>query len=172
MGLDVSRGSVARVGRLFGIGSGQAGYKEGRNMRRTALLPAMALLLAAGVPAWADHSHSTGINCSDFATQEDAQAYFNLHAGDPEGLDGPIGPSFAGIQNVACEDLPHRVATTLLVGATDVTSNIAPQTRILVGAEAQTRIVSITPLTATVDGTSNSAVPGNATTGRTLALTG
>lgn len=78
------------------------------------------------VPAWANHSQSTGINCSNFAFQEDAQAYFNLHPGDPEGLDGPIGAAFSGIQNVACEDLPRRgssvTTTTTTAPATTTTS--------------------------------------------------
>lgn len=81
----------------------------------------LAIIGLWAVPAWANHSQSTGINCSNFAFQEDAQAYFNLHPGDPEGLDGPPGPAFAGIQNVACEDLPHRPATTTTTVVTTTT---------------------------------------------------
>lgn len=92
-------------------------------MRRRILLGA-AVLAVLGMwvlPAWADHSQSTGINCSNFTYQEDAQAYFNLHPGDPEGLDGPPGAAFDGIQNVACEALPHRPATTTTASTTTTT---------------------------------------------------
>ncbi len=82
-------------------------------MRRTlAGVAMMAWLLLAAAPAVADHRVSTGINClTHFSFQEEAQAYFEAHPGDPEGLDGPPGPAFAGVQGVACEELPRRGPT-------------------------------------------------------------
>lgn len=99
-------------------------------MKRILVLAAVLVGVILAAPAWANHSQSTGINCSNFATQEDAQAYFDLHPGDPEGLDGPPGPAFAGIQNVACEELPHRAtttssSTTTVVSTTTTTALVA-----------------------------------------------
>jgi len=48
-------------------------------------------------------------NCSDFKFQESAQAAYDHDTSDPDGLDGPPGPAFSGIEGVACEELPHRV---------------------------------------------------------------
>jgi len=47
-------------------------------------------------------------DCDDFQYQEDAQAVYDRHPGDPYGLDGPIGPASEGTPGVACEDLPHH----------------------------------------------------------------
>lgn len=101
-------------------------------MKRRILLSS-ALVAGLGLwilPAWADHSKPTGINCSNFTSQEDAQAYFELHPGDPEGLDGPIGPAFDGIQNVACEALPHRPATTTTASTTTTSVSTTTTTRV------------------------------------------
>ena len=46
------------------------------------------------------------LNCSNFASQADAQAELRRDPSDPNGLDGPPGPAYEGIQGVACEDLP------------------------------------------------------------------
>ncbi len=46
------------------------------------------------------------LNCSDFATQEDAQEVYDADRTDPFGLDGPRGTAFNGIEGVACESLP------------------------------------------------------------------
>lgn len=67
-------------------------------MRRLLLLAAMcgmALLVAS--PAMAQSGADGGFNCIDFATQEDAQAFFNQDTSDPEGLD-------ADDDGEACED--------------------------------------------------------------------
>jgi hypothetical protein len=47
-------------------------------------------------------------DCSDFATQEEAQAVYDADPSDPSGLDGPIGPDndTRGTPGVACESLP------------------------------------------------------------------
>jgi hypothetical protein len=48
----------------------------------------------------------------DFSSQEEAQAYFDLHPGDPEGLDGPRWPTSSGVPGLACEDRPRQGSTT------------------------------------------------------------
>ncbi len=77
-------------------------------IRRAMWLVVIVAGLVSATPAQADHSRSTGINCLDFRFQEDAQAYFEAHPGDPEGLDGPVGPASAGVPGLACEDRPRR----------------------------------------------------------------
>jgi hypothetical protein len=151
-------------------------------MKRVILVLAIVGLWA--VPAWANHSQSTGINCSNFTFQEDAQAYFDAHPGDPEGLDGPIGAAFSGIQNVACEDLPRRGSSV-----TTTTSTTAPATT------TTTTVVTTTttaPVATAVGGSTGSggaggagapgadgaagasggSVPATASQGRVIALTG
>ncbi len=76
-------------------------------IRRIICMAAVIALATVAAPAQAYH----GLNCPDFDFQEDAQAYFDAHPGDPEGLDGPIGPTSDGVPNVACEDLPSRGST-------------------------------------------------------------
>jgi hypothetical protein len=46
-------------------------------------------------------------DCGDFTYQEDAQAVYNQDTSDPYGLDGLPGEGYAGVQGVACEELPH-----------------------------------------------------------------
>jgi hypothetical protein len=46
------------------------------------------------------------LNCDDFPSQEAAQEALREDPTDPEGLDGPPGAAFSGIQGVACEDNP------------------------------------------------------------------
>ena len=46
-------------------------------------------------------------NCSDFATQEEAQAVYDEDPSDPYGLDGPPGEASAGSSGVVCEELPN-----------------------------------------------------------------
>jgi excalibur calcium-binding domain-containing protein len=60
---------------------------------RRALLPALAVIFLLAFPA----SALADLDCSDFATQEEAQE--NLLPGDPHGLDGDD-------DGVACEELP------------------------------------------------------------------
>lgn len=45
-------------------------------------------------------------DCSDFDTQEEAQAVYEDDTTDPYGLDGPPGPTSSGEPGVACESLP------------------------------------------------------------------
>jgi hypothetical protein len=98
-------------------------------MRRAGLVLVAAALSFLTVPAWANHSVPTGVNCSSFAYQEDAQAYFEQHPGDPEGLDGPPGPTSSGAPGVACEDLPRRgTVTTTTTTSAPSTTTIPPTT--------------------------------------------
>lgn len=45
-------------------------------------------------------------NCSDFDTQEEAQAEYDSDPSDPSGLDGPQSEATDGTPGVACESLP------------------------------------------------------------------
>lgn len=49
------------------------------------------------------------LNCEDFPNQAAAQQALKDDSSDPEGLDGPPGATFTGIQGVACEDLPPPI---------------------------------------------------------------
>lgn len=42
-------------------------------------------------------------NCGDFASQGDAQQAYDYNTNDPNGLDGPVGPTSSGEPGVACE---------------------------------------------------------------------
>ena len=100
-------------------------------MRRAGIVLVAVALSFLTVPAWANHSVPTGVHCSNFAYQEDAQAYFEQHPGDPEGLDGPPGPTSSGIPGVACESLPSRetaTTSTTTTAPTTTTTTIPPTT--------------------------------------------
>ncbi|WP_369053881.1 LGFP repeat-containing protein [Kineococcus terrestris] len=64
-------------------------------------MAAAVLGLGTALPAPAAADHSDDRNCSDFAWQEDAQAWLEAHPGDPDDLDGDD-------DGVACESLPRR----------------------------------------------------------------
>src|SRR5829696_3836054 len=53
----------------------------------------------ACISVYADKAAAQDLNCSDFATQEEAQAELNRNPSDPNNLDGDDDGS-------ACEDLP------------------------------------------------------------------
>jgi hypothetical protein len=55
---------------------------------------------AAAAQSTPDYSSGNNMNCSDFSTQGEAQAYYNAQVGDPDGLD-------ADHDGVACEALPN-----------------------------------------------------------------
>ena len=46
------------------------------------------------------------VNCDDFPNQAAAQQALKDDSSDPQGLAGPPGAAFNGIQGVTCEDLP------------------------------------------------------------------
>ncbi len=78
--------------------NGQVGTKRKWETLKS-LLMALALLALLVAPAAASH----GLNCDNFESQADAQDYLREDPSDPEGLDGPIGPTGAGIEGVACD---------------------------------------------------------------------
>lgn len=47
-------------------------------------------------------------NCDNYDFQEDAQAVYDADTSGPNGLDGPPGEGFTGVEGVACEELPSR----------------------------------------------------------------
>lgn len=67
-----------------------------RSLFLASALLAGALTLLVGAPG---AGAQDALNCSDFATQPDAQAELNADPSDPNGLDGDN-------DGVACEDLP------------------------------------------------------------------
>jgi cobalamin biosynthesis Mg chelatase CobN len=77
-------------------------------------------------------------NCPHFVSQADAQAVYNADPSDPHGLDGNPGPSYTGVQGVACEDHdyvanPGTVTSAMALGTTSqvapaTTSQVAPAT--------------------------------------------
>jgi hypothetical protein len=68
----------------------------------TGLLAGLLLAALPAAPALAGHVGDK--DCSDFAYQQDAQAWLNAHPGDPDGLDGDK-------DGIACESLPSRPVT-------------------------------------------------------------
>ena len=95
----------------------------------------MLVLTAAMVQA----GPAAALNCSDFAYQEDAQAFLDADPTDPEGLDGNDN------DGIACESRPRRgdgvvsttTTTTAAIATTTTTATTAPPAN-------QTRILSIT----------------------------
>ena len=75
-------------------------------MRSPSYLAALAMvtMLVFAPSAFAQDLY----DCADFSYQEDAQAVYDQDTSDPYGLDGLPGEAYAGIQGVACEDLPSR----------------------------------------------------------------
>ena len=68
------------------------------------LVVSAALLALAATPAFAADK-----DCPDFRYQEDAQAYFTSHGGSPSNNFDRLDADHNG---VACEDLPHRPASS------------------------------------------------------------
>lgn len=63
-----------------------------------AALAALSIATLVGAPSAS--AQSNDLNCSDFATQAEAQAEFNRDTSDPNGLDGSDN------DGLACESLP------------------------------------------------------------------
>ncbi len=51
-------------------------------------------------------SEQENLACLEFDSQAEAQQRLEEDPSDPDGLDGPPGEAFTGIEGVACEDLP------------------------------------------------------------------
>ena len=66
--------------------------------------------LAIIIPAPPGAGDVADLNCPDFGTQEDAQAFLDQDRSDPQGLD-------ADGDSIACEDLPRRSSTGETDGA-------------------------------------------------------
>jgi hypothetical protein len=66
----------------------------------------IAVQIVASVLVLASPVSAQEVNCDDFPNQAAAQQALKDDSSDPEGLDGPPGAAFSGIQGVACEDLP------------------------------------------------------------------
>lgn len=66
-------------------------------MKRVMLLVAILGMVMSASPAMAQSGADGGFNCVDFASQAEAQAFFDADPSDPEGLD-------ADSDGQACED--------------------------------------------------------------------
>lgn len=75
----------------------------GRMTSRALFFLGMVLILSGC--GGGDGDHRTEKDCSDFATQEDAQEYFLSNGGSPSNNVDGLDDDHDG---VACESLPHR----------------------------------------------------------------
>jgi hypothetical protein len=66
----------------------------------------LAVLSVASVLVLSSSVLAQEVNCDDFPNQAAAQQALKDDSSDPQGLDGPPGAAFTGIQGVACEELP------------------------------------------------------------------
>jgi Excalibur calcium-binding domain len=90
--------------------------------RRSVASVLVTAALLATLPAGTAAAQTADVNCRDFRYQEDAQAVFDAHPGDPFHLD-------ANQDGVACESLPHRpTSTSASATPTSTTSAAAPST--------------------------------------------
>ena len=64
-----------------------------------------AALCVSAMLMFAPPASAQGLNCDDFDSQAAAQQRLREDPSDPDGLDGPPGEGFIGIEGVACEDL-------------------------------------------------------------------
>ena len=120
------------------------------------------LIVASGGRAWAVDDQ----NCSDFATQQDAQNHLRADPSDPDGLDGPPGTATSGLPGVACEDNPpprdftNVYAQPPVTTAPPVATTAPPVTAppvVATGQTAEVRIISETgPVAASVARSSTS----------------
>lgn len=138
-------------------------------LRRVVFTLAVLAAGAVAVPAWANHSTPIGKNCPDFATQEEAQAYFNAHPGDPEGLDRDNN-------GVACETLPRQTATTTTTTVAPVTNTVVvPPANPIPALSTQTTMAggtTTTTVASTTVTTIRTAAPTAAQAPQAIALTG
>jgi hypothetical protein len=115
----------------------------------TLLAAVTALLVLPGIAQAKDH------DCRDFATQEDAQAYFDAQSGDPDNLD-------SNGDWVACETRPHQfvaVATT-----TTRTTTTTPPVTTTTTTTAPAGYSAATTTTSTTEGTTTSTTSTSTTT--------
>lgn len=115
----------------------------------TLLAAVTALLVLPGIAQAKDH------DCRDFATQEDAQAYFDAQSGDPDNLD-------SNGDGVACETRPHQlvgVATT-----TTRTTTTTPPVTTTTTTTAPAGYSTATTTTSATEGTTTSTMSTSTTT--------
>jgi hypothetical protein len=64
-------------------------------------------------------SAQENLSCLEFDSQAEAQQRLKEDPTDPDGLDGPPGEAFTGIEGVACEDLPPPEDLTPVLSSDD-----------------------------------------------------
>ena len=122
------------------------------------------LVLAFTAIAWwgalSALAQTSGVECSDFPFQEDAQGQLALDPSDPNNLDGDDN------DGVACENLPRRSSAAQTSVVTTTTTAIAP-------APTSTVVPSTEASTTTTPGVATAAPTGEplADTGANLADT-
>ena len=84
-------------------------------MRKVLLLAALAMVAAL---VFAPMALAQDLNCSDFATQEEAQAVYEQDTSDPNNLDGFSGED----DGIACESLPSGGDSTATPSASPIAS--------------------------------------------------
>jgi hypothetical protein len=120
----------------------------------TLLAAVTALLVLPGIAHAKDH------DCRDFATQEDAQAYFDAQSGDPDNLD-------SNGDGVACESLPRRSSggptTATTTTKTTPTATTTSATAAPVGYSTATTTTSATQETTSSTTTSTTTTTTSGT---------
>jgi hypothetical protein len=91
---------------------------------------AVYMVLLAATPSLAQNN----LNCSDFPSQAAAQANLRANPSDPNGLDGPPGPTSEGIPGVACENFSYPPGSPTDFNPVNLTTN---QDTILTGVTQQ-----------------------------------
>lgn len=130
-------------------------------------------LMVAAVPAAFAVASFVGVapasahdfDCGDFRTMADAQDHYNADTSDPDGLDGPPGPTTDGQPGVACENFqeypqpgnpaiygePMDATTMDTTTTTMTTGTSAPMP--MVGAESTTAPMPVGPVATGFGGT-------------------
>ena len=118
----------------------------------TLLAAVTALLVLPGIAHAKDH------DCRDFATQEDAQAYFDAQSGDPDNLD-------SNGDGVACESLPRRSSggPTTATTTTTTTTKTTPTATTTSATAAPVGYSTATTTTSTTEETTASTTTSTTT---------
>ena len=120
---------------------------------RSAAALAVATLLAAvtALLVLPGMAHAKDLDCRNFATQEEAQAYLNAHPGDPDNLD-------SNGDGVACETRPH-----LLVGGPTTTTRTTTTTPPVMSTTTTTALAGATTTNTTTSTTEGATTSTRAT---------
>lgn len=81
---------------------------------------------ASPEPEPAPTPSSGDLDCSNFETQEEAQAVYDADPSDPNGLDGPQGEGYTGNYGEACEDLPPGGSEASPTSSASPTTSASP----------------------------------------------